>query len=66
VQVTDEDRASAAASGSARQAAGDVPEQMQVRLDKINRLRAAGIDPYPPGFPRTATIAQPDACRGSR
>jgi len=75
VQVTDEDRASAAASGSARQAPGDVPEQMQVRLDKINRLRAAGIDPYPADFPRTATIAQvrerypalePDAATGER
>jgi len=35
-----------------------VPEQMQVRLDKLDRIRAAGTDPYPVAFPRTATIAQ--------
>jgi lysyl-tRNA synthetase, class II len=31
---------------------------MQVRRAKLDRLRAAGIDPYPVGFPRTETIAQ--------
>jgi len=31
---------------------------MQVRLAKVKRLRTAGIDPYPVGFPRTHTIAQ--------
>ncbi len=36
----------------------DVPEQMQVRLAKVDRMRAAGIDPYPVGYPRTHTIAQ--------
>jgi lysyl-tRNA synthetase class 2 len=35
-----------------------VPEQMQVRLAKLDRLRAAGLDPYPVGYPRTDTIAQ--------
>jgi len=35
----------------------DLPEQMQVRLAKVARLRASGIDPYPVGFPRTDTIA---------
>jgi lysyl-tRNA synthetase, class II len=35
-----------------------VPEQMQVRLGKLDRLRAAGTDPYPVGYPRTDTIAQ--------
>ncbi|MGO9081343.1 MAG: bifunctional lysylphosphatidylglycerol synthetase/lysine--tRNA ligase LysX [Streptosporangiaceae bacterium] len=41
------------------QAAEDsaVPEQMQVRLAKAARLREAGVDPYPVGFPRTDTIA---------
>jgi lysyl-tRNA synthetase, class II len=52
-----------------------VPEQMQVRLDKLDRIRAAGGDPYPVGFPRTATIAEirakypnlePDAATGDR
>jgi lysyl-tRNA synthetase, class II len=36
----------------------DLPEQMQVRLAKVERMRAAGIDPYPVGYPRTNTIAQ--------
>ncbi|HUA31103.1 MAG TPA: bifunctional lysylphosphatidylglycerol synthetase/lysine--tRNA ligase LysX [Streptosporangiaceae bacterium] len=35
----------------------NVPEQTQVRLAKVDRIRAAGGDPYPVGFPRTATIA---------
>ena len=32
-------------------------EQEQVRRDKLARLRAEGVDPYPVGFPRTTTIA---------
>ncbi|HUL28460.1 MAG TPA: bifunctional lysylphosphatidylglycerol synthetase/lysine--tRNA ligase LysX [Streptosporangiaceae bacterium] len=52
-----------------------VPEQMQVRLGKRERLLASGIDPYPVGFPRTATIGEirarypdlpPDAATGER
>jgi lysyl-tRNA synthetase, class II len=35
-----------------------LPEQMQVRLAKVDRIRAAGGDPYPVGFPRTTTIAE--------
>jgi lysyl-tRNA synthetase, class II len=51
----------------------DRPEQMQVRLDKLRRIRADGADPYPVGFGRTTTIAQirarypdlaPDAATG--
>jgi lysyl-tRNA synthetase, class II len=37
---------------------GKVPEQMQVRRAKLDRLRASGIDPYPVGYPRTATVAE--------
>jgi lysyl-tRNA synthetase, class II len=36
----------------------DLPEQMRVRRDKLDRLRADGIEPYPVGFARTATIAE--------
>ncbi len=63
----DENPAAAAAAG--------VSEQMQVRLAKIDRLRAAGIDPYPVGYPRTHTIAEvrsefgelpPDSATGKR
>ncbi len=32
-------------------------EQERVRRDKLARLRARGVDPYPVGFPRTTTIA---------
>ncbi|MEO5873961.1 MAG: amino acid--tRNA ligase-related protein, partial [Streptosporangiaceae bacterium] len=48
---------------------------MRVRLDKVERLRANGIDPYPVGFPRTATIGEvrakypdlePDTATGDR
>jgi lysyl-tRNA synthetase, class II len=35
-----------------------VPEQMHVRLAKVERMRAAGVDPYPVGYPRTHTIAE--------
>jgi lysyl-tRNA synthetase, class II len=42
-------------SGAAR---FDVPEQMRVRLAKVERLRAAGVDPYPVGYPRTHPIAE--------
>jgi lysyl-tRNA synthetase class 2 len=53
----------------------DLPEQMRVRLDKLNGIRASGADPYPVGFPRTATIAEiraahpdlpPDTATGER
>jgi lysyl-tRNA synthetase class 2 len=30
---------------------------MRVRREKLERLRAAGVDPYPVGFPRTTTNA---------
>jgi lysyl-tRNA synthetase class 2 len=36
----------------------DLPEQMRVRRDKLDRLRGKGVDPYPLGFPRTTTIAE--------
>ncbi len=48
---------------------------MQVRLAKLDRMRATGVDPYPVGFPRTATIAEirakypdlePDTATGQR
>ncbi|XRQ06518.1 bifunctional lysylphosphatidylglycerol synthetase/lysine--tRNA ligase LysX [Actinomadura welshii] len=36
----------------------ELPEQMRVRREKLDRLRESGIDPYPVNFPRTATIAE--------
>ena len=36
----------------------DLPEQMQVRREKRDRLLARGVDPYPVGVPRTHTIAE--------
>jgi lysyl-tRNA synthetase, class II len=35
-----------------------LPEQVRVRLSKVDKLRAEGIDPYPPGVPRTHGIAE--------
>jgi lysyl-tRNA synthetase, class II len=35
----------------------DVPEQMRVRLAKVERLRQAGVEPYPVGYPRTDSLA---------
>jgi len=52
-----------------------LPEQMRVRREKLERLRAAGVDPYPVGFPRTTTVAalrarfpdlEPDTATGER
>ncbi|MGA3152165.1 MAG: bifunctional lysylphosphatidylglycerol synthetase/lysine--tRNA ligase LysX [Streptosporangiaceae bacterium] len=58
--MTDEDAAGGdrpdpAAGG---QADPDSTEHMQVRMAKLDRLRADGIDPYPVGFPRTHAIAE--------
>ena len=59
--------------GSGAPGRSDVPEQMQVRLAKVERMRAAGTDPYPVGYPRTHTMAEvraefgelpPDAATG--
>jgi lysyl-tRNA synthetase, class II len=55
--------------------AAALPDQMRVRRQKLARLRASGVDPYPVGYPRTATIGQvrerypgltPDAATGER
>jgi lysyl-tRNA synthetase class 2 len=35
----------------------DLPEQMRVRREKLARIRDAGGDPYPLGFPRTTDLA---------
>jgi lysyl-tRNA synthetase class 2 len=53
----------------------DLPEQARVRRDKLSRLRAAGVDTYPVGFPRTTLIGSlrarfpdipPDTTTGER
>ncbi|MDQ1679539.1 MAG: lysyl-tRNA synthetase, class, partial [Frankiaceae bacterium] len=36
----------------------ELPEQMRVRRDKLDRLLAAGTEPYALGYPRTHTIAE--------
>ncbi len=49
------------ADGSGARESGpsaDLPEQMRVRREKIDRMRAAGTDPYPVGVPRTHTLAE--------
>jgi len=37
--------------------AQDLPEQVRVRREKYDRLKAAGAEPYALGYPRTASIA---------
>ena len=53
----------------------DLPEQMRVRRDKLDRMRAAGVDPFPVTFPRTTTLAdlraahpdlEPDTATGAQ
>ena len=34
----------------------DLPEQMRIRREKLERLREDGTDPYPVGYPRTTSI----------
>ena len=55
--------------------ADDLPEQVRVRREKLARLRAAGVDLYPVGVPRTTTLAAvraahpdlpPEAATGER
>ncbi|NIJ11021.1 lysyl-tRNA synthetase class 2 [Saccharomonospora amisosensis] len=36
----------------------ELPEQMRIRREKLERLREAGVDPYPVGYPRTTSIAE--------
>jgi lysyl-tRNA synthetase, class II len=36
----------------------DLPEQVAVRLAKLQRLKAAGVDPYPVGFAPTSSVAE--------
>lgn len=35
----------------------DLPQQMRVRRDKLDRMRSRGVEPFPVSFPRTTTIA---------
>jgi len=53
----------------------ELPEQMRIRREKLDRLRAEGVDPYPVNFPRTTTHAEvrekyqglePDTATGDR
>jgi lysyl-tRNA synthetase, class II len=72
--MTDDSRAGAAGPEQIA-VPGDASEQVQVRRAKVDRLRAAGVDPYPVGYPRTDTIEQvrarypdlpPDTATGDR
>lgn len=53
----------------------DLPEQMRIRREKLDRLRESGVDPYPVGYPRTTSIGpvresheglEPDVTTGDR
>jgi lysyl-tRNA synthetase class 2 len=43
---------------SADEPSDDLPEQVRVRRAKYDRLVAAGMPPYPLGYPRTASLAE--------
>ena len=51
------ERVSDATPPAETQAYDDLPEQMRVRREKLERMRARGVDPYPVRFPRTTTLA---------
>ncbi|HWL38529.1 MAG TPA: bifunctional lysylphosphatidylglycerol synthetase/lysine--tRNA ligase LysX [Frankiaceae bacterium] len=36
----------------------DLPEQMRVRREKLERLFSSGVDPYPVAYPRTTTLGE--------
>jgi len=55
--MSDERSGEAAPPGEDSWQPPDVSEQMRVRLAKAERLREAGVEPYPVGYPRTTTIA---------
>jgi lysyl-tRNA synthetase class 2 len=57
-QMSDESSGEAVAAEPDSWQPPDTSEQMRVRMAKAERLRAAGIEPYPVGYPRTHTIAQ--------
>jgi lysyl-tRNA synthetase, class II len=57
-QMNDESAGDELAPAEGSWQAPDVSEQMRVRLGKLERLREAGIEPYPVGYPRTHTIAE--------
>ncbi|MGV9775352.1 bifunctional lysylphosphatidylglycerol synthetase/lysine--tRNA ligase LysX [Streptosporangium sp. NPDC003464] len=50
--------ARAPGTGGGRRRGPAVPEQVRVRLAKLERLRAEGGEPYPVGHPRTHTAAE--------
>jgi lysyl-tRNA synthetase class 2 len=57
----EEERETAARAGGAAGPgahADDLPEQIQIRLAKRERMLGSGTEPYPLGYPRTDTIAQ--------
>ncbi|MFI6833107.1 bifunctional lysylphosphatidylglycerol synthetase/lysine--tRNA ligase LysX [Kribbella sp. NPDC050241] len=41
-----------------------LPEQVRVRREKLERIRASGVDPYPVTYPRTHTMAEVKAEAG--
>jgi lysyl-tRNA synthetase class 2 len=43
---------------AAGSAISDEPEQIRVRKEKLDRLKAKGVEPYPVGYPRTTTIGE--------
>jgi lysyl-tRNA synthetase, class II len=49
---------SEATKSAAQQPESDLPEQIRIRREKLDKLRERGVDPYPVGYPRTATVGE--------
>jgi lysyl-tRNA synthetase, class II len=62
--VTAEPAGAPAERGRRVESDDDLPEQMRVRRDKRARMLDRGVEPYPVGFPRTATLAEVRARHG--
>jgi lysyl-tRNA synthetase class 2 len=55
--VSDASRPGQSGETDAATAYDELPEQMRVRREKLDRMRERGVDPYPVWFPRTRSLA---------
>ena len=44
-------------AGASEPDQSDLPEQIRIRREKLERLRAEGVEPYALGYPRTTSLA---------
>lgn len=56
--MSSEPPADPSAPGPAEEVEAELPEQLRVRREKLDRLTAAGVDVYPVSVPRTHSLAE--------